>query len=69
MTWDVEYTDEFGDWWAGLTEDEQASVAASVQLLEVRGAALGQGKFMESFWTWRRVRLWLACRSVPTRAP
>jgi hypothetical protein len=22
MTWDVEYTDEFGDWWASLTEDE-----------------------------------------------
>jgi hypothetical protein len=41
MTWDVEYTDEFGDWWAGLTEDEQASVAASVQLLEARGPALG----------------------------
>ena len=43
MTWDVEYTDEFGGWWASLTEDEQASVAASVQLLEVRGAALGHG--------------------------
>jgi hypothetical protein len=41
MTWDVEYTDEFGDWWAGLTEDEQVSLAASVQLLEARGPALG----------------------------
>ena len=41
MTWDVEYTDEFGDWWASLTEDEQVSLAASVQLLEARGAALG----------------------------
>jgi len=41
MSWDVEYTDEFGDWWRGLSEDEQISVAASVQLLEVRGPNLG----------------------------
>ena len=41
MSWEVEYTDEFGDWWCGLSEDEQISVAASVQLLEVRGPQLG----------------------------
>jgi hypothetical protein len=41
MTWDVEYTDEFGDWWQSLTEVEQESLAASVQLLEQRGPALG----------------------------
>lgn len=41
MTWDVEYTDEFGDWWQSLTEAEQESLAASVQLLELRGPALG----------------------------
>lgn len=41
MAWDVEYTDEFGDWWAGLSEEEQESVAASVSLLEERGPALG----------------------------
>jgi hypothetical protein len=41
MTWDVEYTDKFGDWWASLTEDEQVSLAASVQLLEARGSSLG----------------------------
>jgi hypothetical protein len=41
MTWDVEYTDEFGDWWASLTEAEQVSLAASVQLLEARGPSLG----------------------------
>ena len=41
MTWDIEYTDEFGNWWVNLTEDEQVSLAASVQLLEVRGPALG----------------------------
>ncbi len=41
MTWEVEYTDEFGEWWASLTEAEQASVAASVGLLEARGPNLG----------------------------
>ena len=39
--WEVEYTDEFGDWWSGLTEAEQVSVDASVRLLEVRGPQLG----------------------------
>ena len=41
MTWDIEYTDEFGNWWANLMEDAQVSLAASVQLLEVRGPSLG----------------------------
>lgn len=41
MSWEVEYTDEFGDWWESLSEDEQVSVAASVRLLEERGPALG----------------------------
>ena len=41
MTWDVEYTDEFGDWWESLTADEQESIAVSVRLLEDRGPSLG----------------------------
>jgi hypothetical protein len=41
MAWTVEYTDEFGDWWATLDEREQESVDASVRLLEERGPALG----------------------------
>ena len=40
MAWEVEYTDEFEDWWGSLDEDEQASVAASVRLLEERGPNL-----------------------------
>ena len=40
MAWEVEYTDEFEDWWGSLDEDEQASVDASVQLLEARGPQL-----------------------------
>lgn len=31
MTWNVEYTDEFGLWWETLSEKEQVSVAASVK--------------------------------------
>jgi hypothetical protein len=41
MHWDVEYTDEFEVWWASLSESEQESLAASVQLLEARGPGLG----------------------------
>lgn len=40
MSWDVEYSDEFGDWWEGLSEGEQESVAASVGLLEWKGPSL-----------------------------
>jgi len=40
MTWVVEYTDEFGEWWATLDEGEQDSVAVSVSLLERRGLTL-----------------------------
>jgi hypothetical protein len=41
MNWDIEYTDEFGDWWARLAVAEQESVSASVQLLGQFGHALG----------------------------
>ncbi|VVO46021.1 MULTISPECIES: type II toxin-antitoxin system RelE/ParE family toxin [Pseudomonas] len=41
MKWDVEYTDEFGGWWVGLDEKEQASISASVDLLELFGPGLG----------------------------
>ena len=41
MKWEVEYTNEFGEWWESLNEDEQTSVAASVALLEERGPSLG----------------------------
>lgn len=38
--WEVEFTDEFGQWWDGLTMAEQESVDASVRLLEARGPQL-----------------------------
>lgn len=40
MEWEVEYTDEFGEWWDGLTEGEQESVRASVKLLADLGPSL-----------------------------
>jgi hypothetical protein len=40
MLWRIEYTDEFGVWWAGLSAAEQESVAASVGLLERLGPDL-----------------------------
>lgn len=40
MAWKVEYTDDFGDWWTGLTEDEQIEVTAYVELLEDNGPRL-----------------------------
>lgn len=39
--WDVEYTDEFGQWWGLLTEAAQESIDASVRLLEQMGPQLG----------------------------
>ncbi|MFH0728674.1 MAG: type II toxin-antitoxin system RelE/ParE family toxin [Pseudomonadota bacterium] len=40
MKWDIEYTDNFGKWWATLTEEEQISVDASVRLVEEYGPSL-----------------------------
>uniref|UniRef100_UPI004056CC98 type II toxin-antitoxin system RelE/ParE family toxin n=1 Tax=Candidatus Electrothrix sp. TaxID=2170559 RepID=UPI004056CC98 len=41
MQWEVEYTDEFGEWWDSLSEEEQISIDASVRLLEQMGPTLG----------------------------
>jgi len=40
VTWIVEYTDQFDEWWESLSEDEQDSIAATVAVLEERGPAL-----------------------------
>ena len=40
VTWNVEYTDEFGDWWATLTESQQDDVEAIIALLEQKGPQL-----------------------------
>ena len=41
MTWNVEYTDEFGGWWSGLGESAQEELAAVVELLVEHGPGLG----------------------------
>lgn len=41
VAWDVEFTDEFGAWWDELSEEEQESVRAIVELLQARGPFLG----------------------------
>jgi hypothetical protein len=40
MTWEVEFTEEFGDWWSTLNEGEQDSIDHGVHLLEQRGPTL-----------------------------
>jgi hypothetical protein len=40
VAWEVEYTDEFEEWWYSLDEPEQASVGTAVEVLAVMGPAL-----------------------------
>ena len=40
MPWDVEYTDEFGEWWQELSEGQQDALAARVELLMEHGPNL-----------------------------
>lgn len=42
MSWEVEYTDEFGSRWSALTSDEQDRVRSAVAFLEERGPGLGR---------------------------
>ncbi|PUE08642.1 addiction module toxin RelE [Limnohabitans sp. T6-5] len=41
QAWEVEYTDELGEWWGDLTEAEQESIDASVRMLQEKGPNLG----------------------------
>jgi hypothetical protein len=38
--WEVEYTDNFGEWWETLSEAEQDAVTFSVNLLRSEGPSL-----------------------------
>ena len=40
MAWDIEFTNEFEDWWNTLTESEQDSIDRSVYLLKELGPLL-----------------------------
>ena len=40
MSWNVEYTDEFGVWWTTLTDAEQEDISAVAEILMERGPQL-----------------------------
>ncbi len=40
MAWDIEYTDEFGEWWHSLLDSEKEDVVATITLLEDKGTQL-----------------------------
>jgi hypothetical protein len=40
MTWEVEYTNEFEEWWKTLSEPTQEDITAIVMLLEEKGPNL-----------------------------
>jgi len=40
VAWEVEFSDEFGEWWDGLTAAEQKSVDFTVSLLQELGPTL-----------------------------
>lgn len=40
MTWNVEYTNEFSEWWGELTENQQDDSTAIVELLMESGPTL-----------------------------
>lgn len=40
MVWEVEFSDEFGEWWDSLTAAEQKSVDFTVSLLQQAGPTL-----------------------------
>ena len=40
MTWDIEYTDEFGQWWETLSDHQQEDVSAMAELLMEEGPKL-----------------------------
>lgn len=42
MSWEVEYTDQFGTWWDSLEADDQDAVYAAVRELMVVGPTLGR---------------------------
>jgi len=42
VSWEIEYTNEFEEWWATLTTDEQGSIDRAVAALRESGPALGR---------------------------
>lgn len=49
MSWEVEYTDEFGVWLSDLDEDDQEKVTAAVETLEEHGPNLKRPRILFAF--------------------
>jgi hypothetical protein len=69
IMWEVEYTDEFGEWWETLGEAEQDAVAFSVGLLRSEGPSLrfpySSGVMRSKHKTMRELRS--QCKGRPLR--
>ena len=42
MGWEIEFTDEWGEWYWSLTEEQQDAVVARLEMLEDQGPTLGR---------------------------
>jgi hypothetical protein len=42
VTWEVEYTDQFEEWWNAVTAEDQRRIEAAVEVLQERGPGLGR---------------------------
>lgn len=42
MPWEIEFTDQFGQWWQGLRDAEQDAITAAVEVLAQDGPQLGR---------------------------
>jgi len=40
-SWQVEFTEQFEEWWTRLDEEEQEAIAAVVEILQERGPGSG----------------------------
>jgi len=68
MLWNIEYTDEFGEWWDILTESEKDDVEFVVLLMGERGPTLGypySSKIVNSKYNLRELRI--QCQGRPYR--
>ena len=42
MSWEVERTDEFEEWWGSIAEEEQEDIALAVEKLEEKGPSVAR---------------------------
>lgn len=40
--WEVEYTDQFEEWWESISVDEQAAIDVAIEVLQEKGPRLGR---------------------------